>query len=76
MVEDWTGLPISGREMRCQFGKAPTMVGWDLLENAARFYSENCVGCPHREVQAIPNLKTVVEQHREAQRQEQERLDR
>jgi hypothetical protein len=27
MLEDMTGLPISGREMRCEYGRAATSVG-------------------------------------------------
>src|SRR4051795_11629307 len=62
MLEDMTGLPISGREMRCQYGRTPTTVATDLLRSAVGFYEENCIGCPHREPQAIPNLKMVAEQ--------------
>lgn len=73
MLEDMTGLPISGREMRCEYGRPATAVGWDLLGNALAFYEENCVGCPHRQVQAIPNLKTVADEATEARRRDEER---
>jgi hypothetical protein len=29
MLEEMTGLPISGREMRCEYGRPATTVGWD-----------------------------------------------
>lgn len=62
MVEDMTGLPISGREMRCEYAPAPTSVGPELLPGAIAFYEENCVGCPHRQMQALPpNLKSVAD---------------
>src|SRR3954469_23672256 len=61
MLEDMTGLPISGREMRCQYGTPPTIVGMDLQSNAIDFYKENCIGCPHRQVQGLPNLKMVAD---------------
>jgi len=73
MLEDMTGLPISGREMRCEYGRPATTVGWDLLGNALKFYEENCVGCPHRQVQAIPNLKTTAEEAIETRRRDEER---
>jgi hypothetical protein len=76
MLEDMTGLPISGREMRCEYGRAATSVGLDLLRNALGFYDENCVGCPHRQIQAIPNLKTVAEEALEARRNDEERQAR
>lgn len=76
MLEDMTGLPISGREMRCEYGRPATTVGWDLLGNALTFYEENCVGCSHRDVQAIPNLKTVAEEAIEARRRDKERESR
>jgi hypothetical protein len=62
MLEDLTGLPISGREMRCEYGRVPTSLSMDLLSNAIAFYEENCIGCPHRQVQAIPNLKGVADE--------------
>lgn len=76
MLEDMTGLPISGREMRCEYGRTASTVGWDLLGNALTFYEENCVGCTHRQVQAIPNLKTVAEEAIETRRLDDERQAR
>lgn len=77
MVEDMTGLPISGREMRCQYAPAPTSVGWDLLGSAITFYEENCVGCPHREIQGLPpNLKSVADTALEERRHQRELEER
>jgi hypothetical protein len=76
MVEDMTGLPISVREMRCAHAPAPTGVGWDLLSTAIGFYEANCAGCPHRQVQGLPNLKTTAEgvlEERRRHRDEEER---
>lgn len=61
-LEDMTGLPISVREMRCQYAPAPASVGSDLLGGAIEFYEHNCIGCAHRAVQRLPNLKTVAEE--------------
>ncbi|HEX5763783.1 MAG TPA: hypothetical protein VFY04_11780 [Solirubrobacterales bacterium] len=62
MVEEMTGLPISVREMLCHHGAAPNTISTDLLEGAIRFYGDNCVDCPHRDPQGLPNLKMVAEQ--------------
>ncbi|MDQ3740872.1 MAG: hypothetical protein M3389_08005, partial [Actinomycetota bacterium] len=61
-LEDMTGLPISVREMRCEHGEPITTISQDLMENAIRFYTQNCRDCPFRDVQDVPNLKTVAEQ--------------
>jgi hypothetical protein len=63
MLEQMTGLPISGRTIKCQY--APKGAGFstiELLNVAVSFYNNNCVGCPHRIPVGIPNLKTVAEQ--------------
>jgi hypothetical protein len=76
MVEDMTGLPISVREMRCEHAPAPTSVGYDLLTSAIGFYEQNCIGCPYREVQGLPNLKTTADKvlgERRRQRENEER---
>jgi RNA polymerase sigma-70 factor (ECF subfamily) len=72
MLEDMTGLPISGREMRCEYGRQPTSVALDLMRNALAYYEENCIGCAHRQVQAVPNLKTAAEKAIEARRRDEE----
>ena len=69
-LEDMTGLPISVREMRCQYAPAPVSVSTDLLRGAIAFYENNCVGCPHRDAQGLPNLKTVAEEAMEQRRNE------
>jgi len=48
LVEQMTGLPISGGSLRCDFAKAPQSFGMQLKMNAIAFYNDNCVGCPHR----------------------------
>lgn len=70
-LEDAVGLPINVREMRCEFAPAPISVTRDLLEGAIAFYEHNCIGCPHRQAQGVPNLKTVAKETME--RRERER---
>lgn len=48
LMEQLTGLPISGGSLRCDFAKAPQSFGMQLKMNAIAFYNDNCVGCPHR----------------------------
>jgi hypothetical protein len=48
MVEQITGLPISGGSLRCDYAKAPTMFGMSLEHTALDFYEQNCIGCAHR----------------------------
>ena len=62
MIEQLTGLPIGGREVKCPHASNPSFAGMDLEQIAADFYRQNCVGCPHRDVVGIPNLKTHVEE--------------
>ncbi len=75
MVEEMTGLPISVREMRCEYAPTPNAIPTDLLEGAVRFYKNNCDGCPHREAQGLPNLKTVAEQELAKQDQARRQQD-
>ena len=48
LLEQWTGLPISGGSLRCDFAKAPTTFAMPLSNTAIEFYENNCLGCPHR----------------------------
>ena len=62
MLEQMTGLPISGGSLRCDFAKAPTSFGLSLAHNAAEFYKMNCVGCSDREAtDATEHLGTWAE---------------
>jgi tetratricopeptide (TPR) repeat protein len=47
LVEQATGLPVGGGSLRCSYARAPTHFGMQLKFNAADFYEENCIGCPH-----------------------------
>ncbi|HEX5594037.1 MAG TPA: hypothetical protein VFX35_11900 [Solirubrobacterales bacterium] len=61
LVEAMSGLPVGGREIKCPHAANPSMAGMQLEGIAVSFYRQNCVGCPHREVVSIPNLKTFVD---------------
>ena len=59
LVEQATGLPISGGSLRCQYATAPTSFGMVLKHNAVEFYERNCVGCAyHKPTGRTPNLRT------------------
>ena len=45
LVEEATGLPISGGSLRCDFAKVPQSFGHKLARSALAFYVENCIGC-------------------------------
>jgi hypothetical protein len=47
LIQQATGLPISGGNLRCEFAEAPRSFGMVLKNTAAEFYEQNCVGCPH-----------------------------
>lgn len=48
LIEEQSGLPISGGSLRCDFAKAPSIFGMQLKETAVDFYEENCIGCGDR----------------------------
>ena len=48
LVEEMTGLPVSGGSLRCDFAKAPSILSMRLKETAVGFYEENCIGCAER----------------------------
>ena len=62
MVEAQTGLPIGMRSIRCDHAATPSGVGHNLAFLVEDFYRGNCVGCPHRRIQEIPNLATWCEE--------------
>src|SRR5438105_1725219 len=79
MAEQYSGLPIDARTVRCDYAKLPVGSANNLEWIAIDFYRENCVGCPHRKPRGVPNLATYVaelDKDRERQAQaEQERAD-
>lgn len=48
LIEEQSGLPISGGSLRCDFANAPSIFGMQLQETAVGFYEENCIGCAER----------------------------
>src|SRR6266567_3517083 len=62
MVEAQTGLPIGMRSIRCDHAAMHSGVAHNLAFLAEDFYRGNCVGCPHRRIQGIPNLATWYEE--------------
>ena len=82
LIEQATGLPISGGSLRCEFANAPRIFGMVLSGTAVGFYEENCIGCPHHKPTGrTPNLGTwadaiIVKRNEEARRAEEERRTR
>lgn len=54
MVEQMTGLPVSGGAFRCDYAVGPTTSGMRLDHIAVDFYEANCVGCLQREPVDLP----------------------
>lgn len=81
MVEEMTGLPITGGRFTCDYATHPGgLAGMQLAASAFGFYEDNCRGCPHRAPGGrIPNLGTWAEpliaerQRREAAETEAQR---
>ena len=63
MVEEMTGLPITGGRFTCDYAQRPgSLAGMQLAASALGFYEDNCRGCPHRAPGGrIPNLGTWAE---------------
>jgi hypothetical protein len=63
MVEEMTGLPITGGRFTCDYALHPGgLAGMQLAASALGFYEDNCRGCPHRAPGGrIPNLGTWAE---------------
>ena len=72
MLEAATGLPIDGREIRCPHAKQGSWAGMSLEGIAIDFYRRNCVGCEYRDPVGVPNLKTLVDDLDEQERQAEE----
>lgn len=63
MVEEMTGLPITGGGFTCDYAQHPGgLAGMQLAASALGFYENNCRGCPHRAAGGrVPNLGTWAE---------------
>ncbi|HTR51843.1 MAG TPA: hypothetical protein VMJ10_14105 [Kofleriaceae bacterium] len=63
MIEEETGLPVSGGSLTCDHARGQSPAGAQLAGIALDFYQRNCVGCTKRVATgAIPNLGTWAEQ--------------
>ena len=62
MAEQYSGLPIDARTVKCDYAKHPVGSSNNLEWIAVDFYRENCVGCPQRKPRGFPNLATHVAQ--------------
>ncbi|MDE0116181.1 MAG: hypothetical protein OXT07_06140 [bacterium] len=64
LLEQVSGLPVTGGRFACDFARAPVGVEAMQLEvSALPFYEDNCVGCPNRSPGGrIPNLGTWAEE--------------
>ncbi|MDE0353871.1 MAG: hypothetical protein OXM57_14405 [bacterium] len=82
MVEQATGLPVSGGSFACDFARNPGgMSAMRLASSALAFYEDNCRGCEHRSPGGrVPNLGTWAEgliadrERREAAQAEEDRV--
>ena len=74
MVEEMTGLPVTGGRLTCDFARRPVgLAGMELEATALAFYEDNCMGCTDRAPgNRVPNLSTWAEPLL-AERAEQER---
>ena len=64
MLEEMTGLPISGGRFTCDYARQPGgFSAMQLATSAVDFYESNCRGCSHRAPGGrLPNLGTWAEQ--------------
>ncbi len=62
IIEQQTGLPISGRDCRCQYARAHSVSGMDFETVAIDFYEKNCRDCDKREPVTLPNLTSIIEE--------------
>ena len=63
IVEQATGLPVSGGGFACDFARNPGgMSAMRLASSSLAFYEDNCRGCEHRSPGGrVPNLGTWAE---------------
>jgi len=74
IVEQQTGLPVSGGTFRCDFARTPGAEGMNLAQIAFDFFERNCATCKDRAPTGIvPNLGTWAEQIIEKKRNADER---
>jgi hypothetical protein len=74
IVEQQTGLPVSGGTFRCDFARNSGAEGMNLAQIAFDFYERNCATCKDRAPTGIvPNLGTWAEQIVEKRREADER---
>ena len=74
IIEQETGLPISGGRFACDYAASDGGVtAMQLSVSALNFYEENCLGCSHRSPSGrVPNLGTwATERRAERARNEQ-----
>jgi hypothetical protein len=79
IVEQQTGLPVTGGTFRCDFARNPALEGMDLASIALGFYERNCANCKERSPTGIvPNLGTwageIADKRREAEEKSAEAL--
>src|SRR4051794_35000997 len=72
IIEQQTGLPVSGGTFRCDFARKPAPEGMQLAGIALAFYERNCAACKDRSPTGIvPNLGTwaaeIADKRREAE---------
>ena len=74
LLEEGTGLPISGGRFTCDYAASQDWVAaMQLSVSALNFYENNCRGCQHRSrSDRIPNLGTWAEQRLTERAQQQE----
>ncbi|MCX6433030.1 MAG: hypothetical protein NTX29_09635, partial [Actinobacteria bacterium] len=78
LLQQATGLPISGGSLRCDYAKAPPqIIGMQLAHSALAFYEANCVGCTDRVPGGEePNLATWALEQRGQRDAEHAHLER
>jgi hypothetical protein len=74
IVEQQTGLPVSGGTFRCDFARNPGLQGMDLASIAFAFYERNCANCKDRSPTGIvPNLGTWAAEIADKRREVEEK---
>ena len=63
IIEETTGLPISGGRFTCDFARSPVpFAAMQLTKSAVDFFEANCIGCGDRVPGGrVPNLRTWAE---------------
>ena len=65
LIQQMSGLPISGGKFTCDFSRKPVgYAAMRLAVSAVEFFEDNCLGCSDRSPgNRLPNLRTWAEQH-------------